>query len=1140
MTLAELLNEVEKIPDSGRYNIFKLKNDLIINYQASVKQSLKKILESKDSDEQKYSKLETFLEKNWESTKGSLLSYTSINNTEVTKVLCKASELICEFKNSKLDTESLPFVPLQFLMPGIELESMRSDYRSLKAIELLKFNKEEEQELLQLKTEYANAQLPEFSEKESDEVYQWEQSRLRVEAKAKATGVFDDSKISKIEKDLYDKIKIKEKIERYNSLKEKLEDKLEQEKLYHNKQDNIDEENLYEKKDYYLPDTPLEVILKTFVLNEDFSSLVPVSVILEDEDLRPYDMDAVHAIYAASNETSKKETIEFTNQRIRSHSDETLSVHNAEEKLRSAKDEKNNFLDNLEWLCNQLKFNDAYSGAGRGDNAGKGAYPAIIAFKEYYDSLGYQLRQWKDDQVFQERFIYIKLNDNPAKKLTYAVKSKDADAKQGIIKQETIEAFFSKDSKDKNILSVEQAKDYKEEILKVIIDQGNASLEDEEKKKIPTELKSEIDKLLSLSSDPSKNKNATENIETCIANRRAALEKLMSSEDQKQLLRKINISDIFKQNLIEELESNLKIAKDALRNKLQESDGYQGKDSLDISVKLLEEFNVDFKIQNLNELVDIVKGLTTDEISSLCEKDENFEQFIGPIKNNIENLIYFVLDCSEDNLRALLKVISKKGRITDFFDSAQTLGIVINFASNNAKTKIILEALKNNLKDIIKSGYDFGLALTFLNETQITTVCAALKNNLKDIIKSGQDFGNVLQYLNQAKITTVCAALKDNLKDIIKSGEDFGDALEYLNDAQRTAVLTALKDNLKDIIKSGQGFGNALQYLSDAQRTVVLIALKDNLKDIIKSGYDFGLALTFLNETQITTVCAALKNNLKDIIKSGQDFGNVLQYLNEDKRTEVLTELKDNLKDIIKSGQDFGNVLQYLNEDKRTEVLTELKDNLKDIIKSGQDFGNVLQYLNKAQRTAVLTELKDNLKDIIKSGEDFGSVLLYLNEIQVITVCAALKDNLKDIIKSKKEFTSVFELFKSYFPEIQDELELSTIHSLLANKQYDVIDLDYKLRDYPLVNSSFHLNKDKDISVRKFIEGNINELMFESKTKGEQDIIIESLKQIGINVKVSDDLSQGESYSVLPPEDLGVNKLDEDAGDESRSKFSKK
>ena len=912
MTLAELLNEVEKIPDSGRYNIFKLKNDLIINYQASVKQSLKKMLESKDSDEQKYSKLETFLENNWESTKDSLLSYTSINNTEVTKVLCKASELICEFKNSKLDTESLPFVPLQFLMPGMELFSLIPHYNDLEPVELLKSNSEDQQQL----------------------------SRLEP-------GLLKDEK-----------------------------DKLEREKsLFDAQQEHIRQNRFIVKEDYCIPNIPLEIILKTFVLNEDSSSLIPVSVILEDLSLRPYDFSCV-----VFDEKIKKRT----NQLIISHSDETLSVHNAEEKLRSAKDEKNNFLDNLKWLCNQLRFNDAYSGAGRGDSAGKGAYPAIISFKEYYDSLGYQLRQWQDNQVFQEGFIYIKLNDDPAKKLTYAAKSKDAGVKQGIIKQETIEDFFSKNSKDKNILSVEQAKDYKEEILKVIIAQGNASLEDEEKKKIPTELKSEIDKLLSLSSDPSKNKNATENIETCIANRRAALEKLMSSEDQKQLLRKINISDIFKQNLIEELESNLKIAKDALRNKLQESDGYQGKDSLDISVKLLEEFNVDFKIQNLNELVDIVKGLTTDEISSLCEKDENFEQFIGPIKNNIENLIYFVLDCSEDNLRALLKVISKKGRITDFFDSAQTLGIVINFASNNEKTKIILEALKNDLKNIIKSGEDFGYALEYLNEAQIIVICTALKNNLKDIIKSGEDFGYALEYLNKAQILALCTALKANLKDIIKSGEDFGDALEYLNEAQ------------------------------------------------------------------ITVICTALKVNLKDIIKSGEDFGTVLRYLNE---AQILA------------------------------LCTAFKDNLKVIIKSEKDFDDAFRNLNEAQKTVVLT---------------------------------ALKDNLKNIIKSKKEFTSVFKLFKRS-PKIKDDLEFSTIYSLLANKQYDVIDLDYKLNDYNLFNFSFPWNKDKDISVRKFIEGNINEIMTKSKMEGDQDAIIESLGKIRINININDDSSQGKSYTALSP-----------------------
>ncbi len=858
MKLTELSTLIANIPDINADETIKLKDNLVLNYQASVKKSLNEILESQDNDEQKYSALESFLEENWELIKGSLLSYTSIYNTEITKALCKAAESICDFKNSKLEAKSEPFVPLQFLMPGIELFSLIPHYNDLEPVELLKSNSEDQQQL----------------------------SRLEP-------GLLKDEK-----------------------------DKLEREKsLFDAQQEHIRQNRFIVKEDYCIPNIPLEIILKTFVLNEDSSSLIPVSVILEDLNLRPYDFSCV-----VFDEQIKKRT----NQRIISHSNETLAIYNAMNKLSIAESDQNHFLGNLTELCKQLKFNDSHSGIGRDDNAGKGAYPAIIAFKEYYDGLEYQLKQWQDEHEIQEGFIYIKFYNNPTEGFTYAVKSKDTSIKQGIIKQEEIDSLFSKDSnendkntgKDNSRFYFEKAKNYKEKILKIIISQGNASLEDEAKSKLPKELKNEIEKLLILASDSSRNQNATANMETCIGSRREALEKLISSPEQKQSLAEITTSNASKANLIKKSHNDLQRTKKALQDSLNKADNYQGIDSLGISVKLLETFKIDFKIQDLNTLLDIIKDLTKDEILSLCQRDENIEQFINPIKNNLENLTNFFLDCSEDNLKALLEVISKKGHITKLFDSAKTLAIVVDCASNNAKTNIILKALKDNLKDIITSGREFANALQYLNESQRGAVYTALKDNFKNIIKSGKELGYALYFLNETQITAVCT----ELKYIIKSRRDFGLALKHLKEPQIIVVCT----ELKDIIKSGDDFKDALKYLNDTQRDAVYIALKDNLKNIIKSGDDFDCVLQYLKEAQITSICNSLKDSLKNIITSGYDFGYAIISLNQAQRGAVCTALKGNLKNIIKSERELSYFLQYLNETQKDAVCSELKETLKE------------------------------------------------------------------------------------------------------------------------------------------------------------------------------------------------------------------
>ena len=764
MKLTELLTVVESIPNICLNEAVKLKDEVIIEYQLHVRSKLKKILNSKDSDENKYSALEDFLKDNWEIIKGTLLSYTAIYNNDATQALCKAAELICYFKNSKLNSQSLPFVPLQFLMPDVELESINNNYPDLIAAKLNKQDSDSKLQYLVLHNKYANEPEVEFTEKEKEIVNRWDDFQSRAKYyNDKPESNFNKKAKPKVKKMLAIKIKKRDERQLYNKLKSDKE-------LFDRQQSFINSGKYIIKNGFCVPNISLGVILKTHLLNEDSSSLVPVSVILEDLNLRPYDFSCV---------VFDKEIRDSTHQRIIFHSDETLSVHNAMGKLSIAESDQNHFLGNLTELCRQLRFNDSHSGIGRDDNAGKGAYPAIIAFKDYYDALGYQLKEWQDEREFKEGFIYIKFNDNPAEGFSYAVKSKGTGIKQGVIKQEYIEGLFSKDSnvnnntgKNDSRFYFEKAKNYKEEILKVVIAQGNASLKDEEKNKIPVELKNEIENLLILSSDSSKNQNATANIGTCIGNIRETLEKLISSPYQKVLLARIATSNASKANLIKSSHSGLQQTKKTLQDALNKFDNYQGVDSLRISVKLLEIFKVDFKIQDINMLLEIINDLTKDEILSLCQKDENLEQFIVPIENNLESLADFVLDCSEDNLQVLLEVISKKDYITRLFNSAQTLAIVIHYASNNEKTNIILKALENNLKDIITSGCDLSEVFKYLNEAQKTALFMILQDNLKNIITSIEDFKSCFEVINDVQQKQIYDYFKYHFNTLIHKKDD--------------------------------------------------------------------------------------------------------------------------------------------------------------------------------------------------------------------------------------------------------------------------------------------------------------------------------------------------------------------------------
>tara|TARA_R110002110_G_scaffold390102_1_gene602938 strand:- start:3981 stop:7088 length:3108 start_codon:yes stop_codon:yes gene_type:complete len=597
-------------------------------------------------------------------------------------------------------------------------------------------------------------------------------------------------------------------------------------------------------------------------------------------------------------------------QRLLTHSKHTQDLSTSKENYEDFLNDKSSLLGHLNTLSKHLRFNSA-SGIGQEENAGEGAYNAILRFNEYY-----------------------------------------------------------------------------------------SLLTDAQKSSIPEAVKSEVVKLLNLSSDATVNHNATENLETCIATRESALNE--SVKENEVTLIAIGISDQNKQVLLEETKRQFSAHQEKLITDIQQGEYSTGRDPLGITHKLLKALDITSTIDSSAEFQDFL-SLSAADIKEVAESNNNVRQGIVAQFNTIESFVMFCATATNlECLQALLSVVGNEvlGKLARRPEDLSACLLTLD----GERLRIVCNAAKDKLPDIIKDSDDFGASLTNLTTEQRTAIFNAFQDKLPDIIKDVDDFVVVLEYLSAEQCAVVCNAIKVKLPDIIKNRADFGQALRDFSIEQCTAVYSAVKNNLPNIIKNCNNFAQVLGYLSIEQCATVCNAAKDQLPDIIKDRDDFRIALAFLSAEKRTAFFNAFQDKLPNIIKGGDDFSSILRHLTTEQCIVVCNAVKNKRPDIIKDGDDFRAALTYLTAENRTVFFNVFQDKLPDIIKDGDCFKAVLGYLTVEQCKAVCNAVKNKWPDVIKDGNDFVATFTSLADEKRTAVLNAFQDKLPDIIKDGYDF----------------------------------------------------------------------------------------------------------------------------------------
>ncbi len=913
-------------PDQpGRVESAPLIDNIKKSYRQHTFKEVSSLLEGNNSQEELRSSFIHYLKRNETLVSGSALYYTCTPEEPTTKLLCLIAEWISETSSSEA-----PVSAMSILMPSLDLElKLTTKYPSLCAE---KDNIKDHLTPPEIATLERLQRIPE--PKRSPQ----EKSQLKT-----------------------------------------LQAKYEQSESYRTHCNIIN--------GWRIPKVSLERVLATHILSEDGLTLIPISLITEENAINPYSSEYAKLTHDEMQRIEKHNTV----------TEQFLLVKKAHEKLRN---DDSHLLGHLTTLCKKLQLNDAHGGMGKAESAAAGAYPAIISFCDYYRDLEEAEKNKIPSKLKVEIETLIDLASDPDKNN----KATENLATCIGLRREAIEREVKN---HENELSKIARTDAQKESAFII-----AKTTEEKFKLLLEEELSTTGTYSGRDSLPY----------------RALLLKSLNIEPSIKSLSDFNYFMEMSADDIKEF-GKITSIRDALINTIEDTHHFAAfvNDTPDIKLESYFEIVGSETLSPLNS-IEKIKAVFFEIYPSkinLLLKSVNYNPIITSIDDFIKFLEFEFL--SSEQRAAVFESI--KGLLPNIIKSSLDLGKALSYLSPE-KRATILESIKEQLPNIIKSGHDLGKTLSYLSPEQCAAVLDSIKRQMPNMIKSSEDLWLALSYLSSEQCTALFASIKEQLPNIIKSGADLALVLPKVPHEQRAAVFASIKEQLPNIIKSGHDLARALNYLSPEQCAVVCESIKRQLPNMIKSGEDLWFALNNLSPERFAVLFESIKGQLPNIIKSGTDLTLVLPKVPPEQRAALFESIIGQLPSIINSSVDLMLVLPSVPPEQRAAVFASIKEQLPNIIKSSHDLWGALIYLSPEQRAAVIVSIKGQLPNIIKSGADLALVLPNVPPEQRAVIFELIKEQLPNIIKSGEDLAevlpnvppeqraAVFEFIKEQLPNI--------------------------------------------------------------------------------------------------------------------------
>lgn len=1086
--------EIKKLGPFSKEFIEKapLRQKIVIAYHNEIIEKLLRTIKEHRDEPSLFAHLKLFLAENWSQVRGTCISYTSIPEAGISKLICSIAEQVYIYEKAHGEEDEV-LERLHYLMPDMALDSNSLSCPNLGTINKTHFSEKEKNELSKFILWFeANGGIPTeetaVSLSETEHAYFNSidniKSRLSTLNKKKALSKSESQKKAELIEDL---AKAEQSITKELRLKWDLEQRFKRWCQLSQKQKEYEAEQQFIRQGVYKQEgtnlvwaLPFEQIIKTHIENGFGDALIPLAELIDLKEHWSYSSTAYETQQNRLTELTKEEGliatasrhlkelppaledyhhkeqelssyIEQANKirqllsdiksnemrRLKEHSAQSRSLLETRQNLDKLKTDNSHLLGHLLTLRRRLKYSDSHSGKGRTEDAASDAYQAIIEFNVYYTKL------------------------------------------------------------DPKLLCL-----------------------------IQKELTDKITELLNYGS----HKNSyNQGLTTCIGLIGESLEKLIKDNEAK--LAQVTNSPERIAQLINDTKFELKTQVDTLQKDIA-THKYVGQDSFPITKALLEKYQIKVNINSdasLKDLMSLEGGALVDLLTDGAIKTQAVNHIAPDLDlfvliQPLEQLIPVMETIGQELVRTYLSKVYKnreRAGATELYNfiedkNKQSLLLPLLLSYNGLLLEEFAEEDKNDKKTVLNALIQNGLALQFASATlrndplliSISEISLAEdRKEASTIYLNPNDRTLVLKALRRNRqILKYSVALKNDpllksIATIIHPEERRNICNIFLNPDDKKMVLVALKKNrlalhyasarLKD-----DPLLNSIANINDPvpRGKVCAICLNPNNRTLVKEVLNsYGLALQYASEE--------CKNDKKMVLYALMQDGLALQFAS--------ARLKNKAKMILKALKQNGFALQFTSDD--------FKNDKKTVLAALKNKGLALQYAS--------VKLRGKKKIVLEAIQENGLALKYaspeLQRDKEIVIKALIKNGhalqyASDEFKNDPILKSI-----SNFNKEKDRQAASNVY--LNPHDIRIISAAIKENGLALRYASYQFKNDRAI-VLKALRQNIDALQYATdQIKSDKQFIFNVIKyNQGALQYACDELRNDKTFILLALENSGL------------------
>ncbi|MFA5959205.1 MAG: hypothetical protein WC785_01655 [Tatlockia sp.] len=595
---------------------------------------------------------------------------------------------------------------------------------------------------------------------------------------------------------------------------------------------------------------------------------------------------------------------------------------------------------------------------------------------------------------------------------------------------------------------------------------------------IPAPLKREIDLLIAFSSDPLKNKNATETIQTCISSRREQLDLLI----EKYLfeLNEITLSDGKKSQLLHQSQTALQASQLQLNSEINKTEHLDVtvKDMASLTQNTLKWLKIRLEITSLSD-VELLAAMKPSEINALCQDIEITMQITAQFRQ-LESLVLFFLETKPASLNALLPFLAPHlcRRHLINRDSLKQLMI----PQDTERLMLLCQHFKPFIPDLFKNISDLALLRELLSPAQRGVVLWEFKEQLFSIIKDEHFLWSTFKRSASEERTVLLEIFRDAFPKIsefslfnsqfregnspripnaaIKDAESLGLFFTVLSDAHFERVLNDYLQEFSPLIKNTEDLHALLSTLSPQKTQITLTYFADR----ITTAFDIALLIR-LPLGQFSLVLDTIKKRFAAIfsleeyrsveIETCFDFLPFREYVKiyDETRQENLyllwTVLQEQKMLFIESLEAFCAFKPYVPVRAIVDFCAQHNAFFCASLKELSHFRQLAFKVTPDQRIKLFLLAKETVANLVHTYADFESLICLFDQADKAFLFDFFIERMEALVSNSQSLSALLHHFntdKEYVRVIFETLR-HKLPSLLAIKEDINLFLFYEQKD---------------------------------------------------------------------------------------------